>query len=344
MAKFNGFLSNLKGSLGSLTFKQYGGQTIVSEKITQMTDSKTDGQQRQRMKWTNVIRMYQVMSVYMKQAFGGTRNGRNDYNKFVSINLAINPIYLSKSESSAGCCIVAPYGITQGSLKPIEVNGTGCKAVTDIWLGDLTITADTTVADFSNAVVQHNKLYDYGDQITYFLVTQEVSTVTNMPMANVDACFIVLNKENNSKLLSLVDERGFSVQQGYLAAQGTNLFGDHAMVWVHSRKQNGQTLVSTQYLICENKLLSQYQGEESYVKAQQSYGGVSVAYLTPGGGKLMPATTPSASVPSSKPAGGSSSDKGNTDAGSGSNTGAGSTSTTPTTPPSSGSSDGNDEA
>ena len=49
MAKFNGFLSNLKGSLGSLTFKQYGGQTIVSEKITQRANSKTERQQRQRM-------------------------------------------------------------------------------------------------------------------------------------------------------------------------------------------------------------------------------------------------------------------------------------------------------
>ena len=77
MAKFNGILSNIKGSLGNLTFKQNGGQTIVSEKITQMADSKTESQQRQRMKWTNVIRMYQVLSPYMKQAFGGTTDPYN---------------------------------------------------------------------------------------------------------------------------------------------------------------------------------------------------------------------------------------------------------------------------
>ena len=342
MAKFNGILSNIKGSLGNLTFKQNGGQTIVSEKITQMADSKTESQQRQRMKWTNVIRMYQVLSPYMKQAFGGTRNGRNDYNKFVSTNLALEPIYLTKAEANAGSCLVAPYGITQGTIKPIEVKGKGNKSVTDIWLGDLAITSDTTVAEFSNAVVQHNKLYSYGDQLTYFLLTQEVNAVTNVPMAEVDACFIVLDKDNKAKLLSLVDERGFAVQQSYLAAQSTHDFGNHGMVWVHSRKQHGQTLVSTQFIICENDLLAQYQGEEAYQGAQQSYGGVNDAYLTPGGGKLTSTSTPSATAPSSKPSSGSSSDKGND--GSGSSTGSGSTGTTPTTPPSSGNTDGSDEA
>ena len=45
MARLNGILSKLKGSVGSLTFKQNGGQTVVSEKITQTTNAKTDLQQ-----------------------------------------------------------------------------------------------------------------------------------------------------------------------------------------------------------------------------------------------------------------------------------------------------------
>ena len=56
MARLNGILTKLQGSVGSFTFKQNGGQTVVSEKITQTTNAKTNGQQKQRMKWTNVIR------------------------------------------------------------------------------------------------------------------------------------------------------------------------------------------------------------------------------------------------------------------------------------------------
>lgn len=62
-------------------------------------------------------------------------------------------------------------------------------------------------------------------------------------MAEVDACCIVLNKSNEAKLLSLVDARGFSVQEGHLAALASNDFGNHGMVWIHSRKHNAKTVM-----------------------------------------------------------------------------------------------------
>ena len=70
MAILKGIISKMNGSAGNLTFKQTGGQTVVSEKVTQTTDAKTELQQKQRMKWANVIRMYQVLRPYMKLAFG----------------------------------------------------------------------------------------------------------------------------------------------------------------------------------------------------------------------------------------------------------------------------------
>ena len=97
MAILKGIISKMNGSAGNLTFKQTGGQTVVSEKVTQTTDAKTELQQKQRMKWANVIRMYQVLRPYMKLAFGGSQNGRTDYNKFVSVNLALQPVYRKHS-------------------------------------------------------------------------------------------------------------------------------------------------------------------------------------------------------------------------------------------------------
>ena len=283
MARLNGILTKLQGSVGSFTFKQNGGQTVVSEKITQTTNAKTNGQQKQRMKWTNVIRMYQVLTPYLKLAFSGARNGRSDYNKFVSANLGKAPVYLTKQEAQAGASIVAPYEVTHGSIKPISVSGKGNQAVTDISLGDLAITDETMVKEFSNAVVQNNGLYEYGDQITFFLVRQEVNDVTMLPMAAVDACCVVLDKASEAKLLTVVDARGFSVQEGRLAAQATHEFGDHGLVWIHSRKEAAKTLVSTQLLICKNNLLKEYQGQAAYQRATDSYGGVSDVYLRPNG-------------------------------------------------------------
>lgn len=298
MARLTGIISKLNGSVGNLTFRQNGGQTIVSEKITQTTNAKTELQQKQRLKWANIIREYQVLQPYMKLAFGGTRNGRNDYNKFMSTNLSMTPVYLTKAEVNAGMCIVAPYEITHGTIRSIAVSGKGKKAVTDIRLGTLNITETTTVAEFSNAVVLNNKLYNYGDQITYFLVHQVVNEVTNIPMAEVDACCIVLDKSSEAKLLSLVDVRGFSVQEKHLAAQADNDFGNHGMVWIHSRKQSAKTLVSTQNLICENSLLTVYQSKEAYTDAILSYGGAKEAFLTPSYKVSSGSLKPSASVPS----------------------------------------------
>ena len=291
MARLNGILTKLQGSVGSFTFKQNGGQTVVSEKITQTTNAKTNGQQKQRMKWTNVIRMYQVLTPYLKLAFGGARNGRSDYNQFVSVNLGMEPAYLTKQEAQAGACLVAPYEVTRGLIKPISVSGKGNQAVTDISLGDLAITDETTVKEFSNAVVQNNALYEYGDQITFFLVRQDVNDVTMLPMAEVDACCVVLDKASKTKLLTVVDDRGFSVQEGRLAAQAANDFGDHGLVWIHSRKEAAKTLVSTQHLICENNLLKEYQGQAAYQRATDSYGGVSDVYLRPNG-VLKPVEVP----------------------------------------------------
>ena len=298
MARLTGIISKLNGSVGNLTFRQNGGQTIVSEKITQTTNAKTELQQKQRLKWANIIREYQVLQPYMKLAFGGTRNGRNDYNKFMSTNLSMAPVYLTKAGVNAGMCIVAPYEITHGTIRSIAVSGKGKKAVTDIRLGTLNITETTTVAEFSNAVVLNNKLYNYGDQITYFLVHQVVNEVTNIPMAEVDACCIVLDKSSEAKLLSLVDVRGFSVQEKHLAAQADNDFGNHGMVWIHSRKQSAKTLVSTQNLICENSLLTVYQSKEAYTDAILSYGGAKEAFLTPSYKVSSGNLKPSASVPS----------------------------------------------
>ena len=300
MARLTGIISKLKGSAGNLTFRRDRGKTLVSEKVTETTNAKTELQLKHRMKWANIIREYQVLQPYMKLAFGGTRNGRNDYNKFVSTNLSMIPVYLTKAEVNAGMCIVAPYEITQGNVKSSTISGKGKKAVTDIKLGNLNITEASTVAEFSNAVVQNNKLYNYGDQITYFLVHQVVNEVTSIPMAEVDACCIVLDKSSEAKLLSLVDARGFSVQEEHLAAQADNDFGDHGMVWIHSRKQGGKTLISTQCLICENNLLAEYQSEEAYQDAVDSYGGVSDVYLTPSG-KLKPTSTSSSPVKPAKP-------------------------------------------
>ena len=326
MAILNGILKKLNGSAGSLTFKQYAGQTVVSEKISVVKRSNTPMQMRQRTKWGNVIQMYKGICPLINYGFESKPVGKSDYNMFMKVNMKGSDIYLTREEVAGGGCIAAPYQLTQGTLPSIVTVGEGDNVRTDISLGDLTIDAETTVKDFAQAVVNNNADYDYGDQISFFDVLQRVNAVTGIPYCQFLATNVVLDKASEVKLLDMVSKYGFATVDGYLGhieGEGAGVFA-----WVHSRKSSAKTLVSTQSLVNNNdEMIAEYSGDQAYKRSVKTYGGESSAFLTPGTTTTQ-ATDGSASAggtPTTPPSGGGS---GTDESGSGSDSGGGSGSDT----------------
>ena len=307
MAILNGIIKKMTGSAGQLTFKTVNGQTVVSEKVTVVKNARTAGQQRQRMKWVNIIRMYSGIAPLLKNGFEKKMAQQSDYNMFVRLNSAASPVYLTKSEADGGVCIAAPYQITQGSLPSIVISGEGAEAQTDIALGSLTISASTTVAEFAKAVVDNNADFDYGDQISFYDVLQRVNAETQIPYCQFSASYVVLDKNSAVKLLDQVNKAGFASVGGVLAHGEDE--GDGVFAWVHSRYDGGKTRVSTQFLINNNSLLDDYRSDDAYAEACKSYGGVSTVFLQPDGtGVVSNGTSGSGSTSGSQtPPGGSSS-------------------------------------
>ena len=325
MAILNGILKKLNGSAGSLTFKQYAGQTVVSEKISVVKRSNTPMQMRQRTKWGNVIQMYKGICPLINYGFESKPVGKSDYNMFMKVNMKGSDIYLTREEVAGGGCIAAPYQLTQGTLPSIVIVGSGDNARTDIKLGDLTIDAETLVKDFAIAVVSNNPDYDFGDQISFFDVLQRVNAVTGIPYCQFLATNVVLDKASEVKLLDLVSKYGFATVDGYLGhieGEGAGVFA-----WVHSRKSSAKTLVSTQSLVNNNdEMIAEYSGDQAYKRSVKTYGGESSAFLTPGTTTTQ-ATDGSASAggtPTTPPSGGGS----GTDESGGSDSGGGSGSDT----------------
>ena len=316
MAILNGIIKKMTGSAGQLTFKTVNGQTVVSEKVTVVKNARTAGQQRQRMKWVNIVRMYSGIAPLLKNGFEKKMAQQSDYNMFVRLNSAASPVYLTKSEADGGGCIAAPYQITQGSLPSIVVTGEGAEAKTDIALGSLTISASTTVAEFAKAVVDNNADFDYGDQISFYDVLQRVNAETQIPYCQFSASYVVLDKNSTVKLLDLVNKAGFASVGGVLAHGEDE--GDGVFAWVHSRYDGGKTRVSTQFLINNNSLLDDYRSDDAYAEACKSYGGVSTVFLQPDGtGVVSNGTSGSGSTSGSQtPPGGSDSGSGGTEDGS----------------------------
>ena len=316
MAILNGIIKKMTGSAGQLTFKTVNGQTVVSEKVTVVKNARTAGQQRQRMKWVNIIRMYSGIAPLLKNGFEKKMAQQSDYNMFVRLNSAASPVYLTKSEADGGGCIAAPYQITQGSLPSIVIAGEGAEAQTDIALGSLTISASTTVAEFAKAVVDNNADFDYGDQISFYDVLQRVNAETQIPYCQFSASYVVLDKNSAVKLLDQVNKAGFASVGGVLAHGEDE--GDGVFAWVHSRYDGGKTRVSTQFLINNNSLLDDYRSDDAYAEACKSYGGVSTVFLQPDGtGVVSNGTSGSGSTSGSQtPPGGSDSGSGGTEDGS----------------------------
>ena len=326
MAILNGILKKLNGSAGSLTFKQYAGQTVVSEKISVVKRSNTPMQMRQRTKWGNVIQMYKGICPLINYGFESKPVGKSDYNMFMKVNMKGSDIYLTREEVAGGGCIAAPYQLTQGTLPSIVIVGSGDNARTDIKLGDLTIDAETLVKDFAIAVVSNNPDYDFGDQISFFDVLQRVNAVTGIPYCQFLATNVVLDKASEVKLLDMVSKYGFATVDGFLGhieGEGAGVFA-----WVHSRKSSAKTLVSTQSLVNNNdEMIAEYSGDQAYKRSVKTYGGESSAFLTPGTTTTQ-ATDGSASAggtPTTPPSGGGS---GTDESGSGSDSGGGSGSDT----------------
>ena len=88
MAILNGIVSKMKGSAGNLTFKQRNGFTVVSEKMTSMSNPHTPSQMATRTRFTNIVSMYRGIRPLLLSGFETKPAGVSDYNMFVKVNEA----------------------------------------------------------------------------------------------------------------------------------------------------------------------------------------------------------------------------------------------------------------
>ena len=282
MGKLNGIISKLSGSAGNITFKRRMGETVVSEKVTHIRNPRSNAQMQTRTRWGNIIAVYKGIRPLLNYGFENKPRNLSDYNMFVKVNMQRTPIYLTKQSIAGGACIATAYQITQGSLPSIVTSGSGQNITTDISLGSDGISASTTVAQFARMVVTNNEQYQYGDQISFFLVKQKVNAETEIPYCVFSASKVILDSaDTETKLWDIVNKNGFSAQDGCLGHSGND--GDCAFCWVHSRKMDGKTLVSTQSLVANNSKEAEYKGDLAYNLAKSSFGASVESFLVPNG-------------------------------------------------------------
>ena len=135
------FAGEIRGSVGKVTFRKANGENVVSQKVTQVANPRSEEQQIQRMKMYTVVKAYSLMKNICDHSFQGESGKNGNMSRFMKMNLPklrtsmnaseinINNAFLQMGELNR----IAPndYQISEGTLEcnviasplPMEIEG-----------------------------------------------------------------------------------------------------------------------------------------------------------------------------------------------------------------------------
>lgn len=264
----------MKGRVGETTYYVSLGRQVARQRLNNSNYGKdarrTELQQERRVKWANLVNFYKVSKFWMPKAYENLRKGQTDYNRFMQLNVPVSTISLTKQMAESGACIAEAYLITQGSLPSIEISSTETGWTTNIALGDLQIAEQTTVADFSEAVVSNNDSIQEGMQLSFVSYMQTLDAMS-VPRLICTLYEVTLDKKNLNMLRSYLPVFCSTSSNGMLATSNEIAVG--AFAYILSSQLKGRIEVSTQRLITNNAdLMSEYSSASNRTRAIDSYG------------------------------------------------------------------------
>ena len=335
MGKITGIDRDPSGIVGNVVYRNTKKGTVVAKTPKKAsTPRRSERQMYTRCQLGNVAANFRLFEGRLALGSEDKSAGQSEFNLYIQCNYGgSNAVFITKHERLNGACVLAPYQFTRGTLKSVgyALNADG-QLVTNIRVGTLQIGAQTTVAEFTQAVLQNNTGYQEGDQLTFFYGEQEEDPMTGVPRAVLDSWKVVLDSDDETLLYSVVNSLGFmSVQSGSTQVLGmTEELQNAGAAWVHSRDDgNGNLKVGTQRLVVVSDILASYQTTAAWKASADSYGGVNTkaVYLNPSTGSITQSVNGSSGSSGSSSQGGnngstnSGNNGGDSGGGSGSSTG-----------------------
>ncbi len=276
--------TNLKGSIGGVTYRREGGVTIASQKVPMHVSAKqTPKLMFTRMRWVNLVALWKVINTTSwHPSFQRPNKRTSDFNMFMKANMAGARTFITNTIASAMGSVVAPVKLTTPSiLQTIEVEfGSANIPESDIAVGTLTLGNSTTLKAFSEAIIDNNGGWQSGDKLVVLVVRQLFNN--GVPYGTAEAIEITLNTGADAAttlVKDIIDISLFAVVDGMLGLSGPINGG---VAFVHTRIVDGETICSGQELVVSNSYLANYQGVAAFNAAVDSYGGFAASEtLTP---------------------------------------------------------------
>lgn len=180
MAKINSMgVGKARGSMGNVTYRTVGGETIGSQKVDKGTQLVgTLAQVRRRVRLANVVHAYRALQL----AGGGNglymgfpeRNPRvSVFNAFVSANLPLTEVgnvAMTKEEAASDLVLPAPFVVSRGRLPEARLAASQAVAAGGFfqpsdWVGAAN---NVTALEFLSAVFKEDFGCQAGDTVTFF--------------------------------------------------------------------------------------------------------------------------------------------------------------------------------
>lgn len=286
----------IKGRIGDTTYyvsmdRQIARQALNSSNYGESA-RRSPSQQNRRVMWANLVNFYRASKSWMPKAFESKSAKQTDYNRFMSANLPNARIALTKAMASVSACVADAFIISQGSLRSIQVSKLTNSWQTDINLGGLQITAETTIGQFSKAIIANNNWILADDQLS-FISYQQYVDAQNTPHIICTAYEVTLNVTSTNILRNyLPDFCSTTSEAGNLGTNNNISLGGFA--YILSRNVGGGALqVSTQQLITNNEvLITQYSSASNLQAAVDSYGVDTDKFLDTGSTSVSRAEQP----------------------------------------------------
>lgn len=264
----------IRGRVGDTTYyvsmdRQIARQALNSSNYGESA-RRSEAQQNRRVRWSNLVNFYKISKGWMPKAFENKRKGQTDYNRFVSVNVNSASVALTKDQALQGACVVEPFVVSQGSIPSIEIVKQGNAWLTDLNVGDLAITTQTTNAELTAALVALNVRIEEGMQLSFVSYQQSTNSV-GVPFVSCSFYEVTLDSKDNTPIRTYLPE--FCCQSvGQFLATGTDV-SVGAFAYLLSDRRGGTLRVSSQNLINNNdSLIGLFSSEEQFVKAVASYG------------------------------------------------------------------------
>lgn len=263
-----------RGRIGETTYYISGGQQIARQALNSSnfgeTARRSSAQQRRRVLWANLVNFYKASAGWMPKAFETKKRNQSDYNKFMQLNINTARIALTKDEAAAGSLIIDAFLVSQGSLPSISISKSVESWRTNISVGGLTIGPDTTVAEFSEAVIRANENVREGMQLS-FVSYQQSRDVLNIYRSTCRLYEVTIDTKNENDLENYLPDFCAKNVEGFLGTSANISVG--GFTYILSEESTSGIKVSTQQLVSTNDaLIRQYSSADQLDKAVLSYG------------------------------------------------------------------------